>query len=320
MDLKLRVDPATLGEMPLVDRRQAHEWGISDKDLMILVRRGLLLRVDHGWYSTLVSATAEERHILRTVAALRSLGPEIAASAHSAALLHGLPLARADLTTVDLIRRTGHGRRREGLRISQRPDVSAAPVAVPFLGDTVPVVTVSDAVVGTALRNNPVAALVAGDHALHHRLCTPTQIHDRLDAHRGSKGIEGARMALRLLEGRHESPGETLTAYELRRLGWEVEPQFEVITNGRLYRLDFRLKGKRVGIEFDGEIKYLGQDGNPCPQRRAEVMAAQEARESDLRHVGWTFARFGWDDLSDPAEMHARVSRAVRESEMLVVP
>lgn len=317
MEPKLRIDPAELGEIPLLGRSRATEEGISDKDLKILVRRGFLLHIDHGWYSTLVTANAEERHVLRTVAALRLQGPGVAASAHSAALLHGLPLARCDLDLVDLTRKVGHGRHRRGVRITERPELQAVPVRAPLVDELVDAVAVPECIVGIALRNNPAAALVAGDHAVRHGMCTRAQVESSLAQHRGSRGIEAAQQALAHLEPRHESPGETLTAHELRKLGWDLEPQYEVVANGCCYRLDFRVKGTKIGVEFDGESKYLAPDGFDCPEHRAGVMAAQEKRVADLRDEGWALARFRWADLDEPGEMQRRMRAAEAEAARL---
>ncbi len=304
MEPTLRIDPKALGDVPLFSAAQAREWSISDKDLRILVRREQLRRVDRGWYSTRVCATPEEEHVLRTVAALLQ-HDEAVASHHSAALIHGLPLARADLGTVELTRtRPGHGRTRAGLRVRSAGDVPTVTVEEPLTGRTVRAVDVAHAVVGAALSNNPVAGLVAGDHALREGRCSADEIHEALHRLRLCTGIRVARQALAHLEPRHESPGETLTGWELRQLGWDLVPQWVVVARGRLYRLDFRVRGHLVAIEFDGQVKYTSP----------EVMQAQQRREDDLRSLGWVFVRITWDDLADPAEVSRRIRAAIAEA------
>ena len=56
----------------------------------------------------------------------------------------------------------------------------------------------------------------------------------------------------------------------------------------------------RLAIEFDGQVKYTSP----------EVMEAQIVRENNLRAVGWSFVRFGWEDFEDEEKMLLRVSDA----------
>lgn len=307
MKARLRIDPSTVGDLPLFSTAEAEGWGVSRHDLAILVRRGLVWRVARGWYSSRMDATEEERHLLRTTAHLRLHGESSAACRHSAALLHGMPLARADLSVVEIAKvNATHGRTGRGVRVSElgveRAD--CVTIFVPIADTFVRVVDPATAVVGTARTNSPLAALVAGDHALRHGLCTRAAFEEALDGGRGATGIGRARDALQHLDPRHESPGETLTAAVLRRSRWEFDPQVEVRVGGRRYRLDFALRGLRVAIEFDGAIKYTGP----------EVMAAQLAREADLRADGWVIVRFTWDDLGDEGEMFARLDAAVEHA------
>lgn len=297
----MRIDPRDLGDLPLFSAAQAKEWGISDKDLRILVRRGLIRRLDRGWYSTWMSATAEELHLLRTAAALELHGETVAANRHSALIVHGLPLVRTDLRTVELVRNDGtHGRRREGIRESQGRGVPLTSVRVAALDRELRTVAAAHAIVGTAMSNSPVAALAAGDRALRDGICTHTEMIDALDFARGCSGVARARLALEALDPRHESPGETWTAWELRRLGWDVDAQVEVVAGGKRYRLDFALTTRMVAIEFDGKIKY----------EQPGALAAQEKRQQDIADLGWVFVRLGWDDLVDPVEVNHRIRAA----------
>ncbi len=81
----------------------------------------------------------------------------------------------------------------------------------------------------------------------------------------------------------------------------EYDPQVWVRAGGRWYRLDFALRGRKVAIEFDGEVKYTGP----------EVMQAQLARQTALEAEGWVFVRIGWGDLDNPSILLGRVRDAV---------
>ncbi|MBM6546968.1 hypothetical protein JNO54_12585 [Janibacter sp. YIM B02568] len=305
MEPTLRKAAKGIADVPLFSAEEARAWGISAKDLTILVRRGLILRLDRGWYSTMVAAEPSELHVLRTAAALRMHSGPVAAG-HSAVLLHDLPLARADLSTVELARVSdGHGVIRQGVRVRRETGLPNVPVTIPMLGQSARAVDIPSAIVGTALTNNPVAALVAGDGALHSKRCTTQQIDAALAAARGSVGIARARDVLQLLDHRHESAGETLTHWELGRLGWELIPQWEVtLASGRKRRLDLRVKGERVAIEYDGRDKMK------LPRAREKL----EARQIALEGMGWEFVRVVSEDLDDPVGLHRRVQDAVAAS------
>lgn len=223
---KRSITISTLRDAPLFTTAQAREAGISGHDLAVLVRRRLVWRAAPRWYSCRPDATEDERHILRAIATLRLHGDHAVACRVSAVLLHGMPVARCDLSTVEIATvGAGHGRTRRGVRVSEfaAKGVECVDVDVPLVGASVRVVDPATAIVGTAASNNPLAAVVAGDHA-------------------------------------PESPGETLTAAILRQGPWDFDPQVWVTVRGRRYRLDFALREYRVAIEFDGQVKYTGPE------------------------------------------------------------
>lgn len=300
---RLRVAPSELGDMPLFSTAQGEERGISRRDLTTMVRRELLWRPARGWYSSRMDADEEERHVLRALAVLKLRGDGAVACRTTAALLHGLPLVRTDLSVVEIAKAdAGHGRMTKGVRLSElMAGVECVDVIDPVIGTTVRVVDPATAIVGTAMTSHRLAALAAGDAALHKGVCTTAQLESAIDRGRRGTGIESARQTMRHLDARHESPGETLTAAVLRAGPWAFDPQVSVRAQGKNYRLDFALREYKVAIEFDGEIKYTGP----------EVMEAQLAREADLIAEGWVFVRVGWADVDDEAALLARVGDKV---------
>lgn len=72
----------------------------------------------------------------------------------------------------------------------------------------------------------------------------------------GRTGIGPVRAAIAQADGRAESVGESPTGYIVRALGFELEPQHEIVVEGRRFRADFRVEGTRVLLEFDGRVKY----------------------------------------------------------------
>ncbi len=291
--------------MPLFTTAEAEGRGISRRDLGVFVRRGLFWQPARGWYSSRMDAEIEERHLIRALAVLRSQGEGAVAIRHTAAVVHGLPLVRTDFDRVEIGKAgTTHGRTAKGVRVTgiDVGRMGCGEVAVPDLG-TVRSVSPAWAVVGTAMTNNPLAALSAGDHALRHGLCTRGDIDGALDAARGATGVGRAREALVHLDPKHESPGETLTAAVLRRSRWDFEPQVWQTVAGRNYRLDFANEELMLAVEFDGQVKYVSP----------EVKEDEIAREEDLRSIGWDFVRVIWDDFDDESQILGEVAAKAAE-------
>jgi very-short-patch-repair endonuclease len=157
------------------------------------------------------------------------------------------------------------------------------------------------AVVQTGLEAGPESALVSADSALHQSLITSVELEEAVRRLAGHPGMATVRPALAFADGRHESPGETRTAYLLRQLGFELEPQFEVVAEGRRYRADFRVEGTRVLVEFDGQVKYDDRS----------ALFAEKQREDALRREGWVVVRLVWRDLASPALVRRRVDAAI---------
>ena len=101
-----------------------------------------------------------------------------------------------------------------------------------------------------------------------------------------------------------ESVGETRTRLLLRDLGFDVESQ-RVLVDGRRFvgRVDFLVEGIVV-VEFDGLVKYAGQEGR-------SALAAEKARESAIVDLGYEVVRLVWADLANPAEVARRVRLAL---------
>ena len=146
------------------------------------------------------------------------------------------------------------------------------------------------------------------DDALHDRRCTVEQLRAALSVlpeyHR-----EAAERAIALTDPACESVGETRTRLMLADLGFAVESQ-RTLFRGNLFvgRVDFLVEGLVV-VEFDGLVKYAGQQGRAA-------LAAEKARESAIVDLGYEVVRLVWADLANPAEVARRIrtahARAVR--------
>lgn len=90
----------------------------------------------------------------------------------------------------------------------------------------------------------------------------------------------------------------------LRCLGFDLEPQVEIRAEGRLFRTDFRVRGTRVLVEFDGAVKYVDR----------AALFEEKQREDALRRAGWIVVRVVWSDLAEPARLRRRLRNALAQT------
>lgn len=173
--------------------------------------------------------------------------------------------------------------------------------------DGVPVTSLERTVVDCARSLPAPSALVVADSAL--RLGAEVRLLDQiLDESAGKRGVVQARQILQLADARSESPGETLVRWTALDVGLPpLVPQFPVITWLGEFRLDLAWPELRIGLEFDGAVKYAGGMGDP-----RERLLAEKRREDALRESGWTILRVTWEDLKDPERLVGRLRAARR--------
>jgi hypothetical protein len=155
--------------------------------------------------------------------------------------------------------------------------------------------------------SDPRSFLVPADAALRRALVSREQLAVAVEALGRRRGAGAVRAVLGWCDARHDSPGETLTAYVLRMAGFDIEPQAPVpgsqqwTPGGRGYRVDFRIRGTRVLVEFDGRVKYTDE----------RVLWDEKKREDRIRSLGYEVVRLTWADLADPAAVRGRVEAAL---------
>lgn len=166
------------------------------------------------------------------------------------------------------------------------------------------------------LSAGPLSALVAADGALRAGLTTSADLDAALAFVHGHPFSWGIVDVLRHADGRHESPGETRLAYALRLLGIAATPQVAVPGSGAV--VDFLLDEAPVVIEFEGRVKYGRDADEPDPfgrrRSREQVVWDEKRREDRLRDLGYEVVRVVWSDLDKPAELAARILRAIERS------
>lgn len=273
--------------------------------LAALVRSSVLHRVRRGAYvvaTEWAAAGPEKRLDLRTRAVLRERNNAGEAATHQSALaVHGLPLHGVALGVVDISGEVRRVRREGSLRIHP---ADAELDVVEVRGCRT--VALAAALAQVALREGRIPAVVAADRALaQHRveLDEVIALVTRL-ARTPRQGVRAARW-LRQCDPLSESVGETRTRLLLTDLGHAPHSQVRVADRAGtiIARVDF-LVGDRVVVEFDGLVKYSGQDGR-------EALAAEKRREDALRALGFEVVRLTWADLDNPHRVDGLLKAAL---------
>lgn len=289
----------------------AQDAGVTGAALARLVRAGRCVRLTRGWYAVRLPRDATDRHRLTAIALAREYAGRAVVSHHSALVLLGLPAHGVDLATVHLMLTgsergpaSGSAVRRRGLVLHRRlPDPVPPRTGDVPLPSTAAHVPPALAIVQAGLSGSAVSALVAADAALHRGVVGRADLDAAIRTLAGRTGIGPVRAALSQADGRVESVGESVTGHVVRALGFVIEPQHEVVVDGRRYRADFRIAGTRVLLEFDGKVKYSQGD--------ATVLFDEKRREDALRRAGWVVVRLVWSDLKDPAMVRRRILAAL---------
>ncbi|QII08228.1 hypothetical protein BH93_25090 [Rhodococcoides fascians A25f] len=299
----------------MVRRSEALADGHADHQLRALYERDGWERLVNGVYvpsSRLAGLTEHERHRLLIAAVFPTIAEGSAVSHRSAALLHGLPLPSGRFDKVHVTRH-----HRGGGRTNATVVVHCAPWVPSVIVDGIHATSLARTVVDLARTEELLSAVIAGDVAL--KRCDPKELDAELQRARGWKGVAQARRAVNLMDGRSENPGESQSRLILRESGFDVESQVEILDPGgrSVARIDW-LVNDVVVCEFDGKAKYtkyLRQDENP-----GDVVFKEKVREDAVRDLGYPVVRWTWADLADPAELAARVARAVERAAALPPP
>lgn len=278
----------------------AEKAGISRFRLLAMAKAGELHHLARGAWSAEPPTDDADLHLMRTVAVLGRQKGASAATAHSALVAWGLPIWGADLERVHLIRESSATTRRSIDHTVWSPGPRTVAVERErVLTTAIRCAEPAVAIVHTGVVAGPETALIAADAAVGRGLVSARQIEvAAADIPMGTRGAQSVRRALADVDGRHESPGETLTAQVCRDLGYELEPQVWIGP----WRVDFIIRGTKVVLEFDGAVKYESK----------RDLLAEKRREDDLRRRGWVIVRLMWDDLHHPKRVRERIEAALR--------
>lgn len=283
--------------------------GFGPDELARLVAQEELVRIRRGAYAERAGepVTPEGRHRRLVEATLPLLASDAVVSHRSAAVLHGLPLLDPPPDRVELTRGSARGGKVRG-----RIHLHAAPLPPAEVTeiDGLRVTTVARTVLDLA-RSLPFdAAVVTGDAAL--RAGVDPHLLDASLARAACRpGVAAARRAIGFLDGRSESPGESLSRVGMARDGLpKPDLQLAVLDDLGYFvaRTDFGWAEYKTVGEFDGKIKYeaLLRPG----ETMQDVIWREKKREDALRDLGWQVVRWLWADLYRPGVIAGRVRRA----------
>ncbi|KAA1427425.1 hypothetical protein [Nocardioides antri] len=290
-------------------RRGANDLGYRDETIKKLVEARIWHRVRRGAYvfgETWRASDPSEQYRLFCLAAARQSKTEVIASHTSAVGFHGGPLWGLDTSVAHLTRTDGRtGRKAAGVQQHRGTLLDGDVVDV----DGRPVISPTRAALEVTTLAPVEASLCVADDFLRRKLTTPEQLASRYALMTTWPATLTTDLVIRLADGRHESVGETRTAYLIWREGLPyAEPQFEVYDeNGVLVaRLDFAWPEHKLFLEFDGIQKYVK------PLREGETITDVVLREKHREDLvcaltGWRCIRITWTDLARPHVMVQRV-------------
>ena len=280
--------------------------GRSTREIETLVRRGTLVRLHRGVYARADFAnTARTRpngdHLLRTAAALASIGPGVVASHQTAASIYELDLFGRPGRELTLTRAPGHNR-------SGRPGVHVYSAGLPAEHvtevDGLPVTTPARTVIDLARNLDFRAGVVAADSALHLKLVTKAELESVCADCSRWRGATRAAEVVAFAEALSESVLESLARVVFRDCGLPP-PELQVWAGGAevVGRVDFLWRRFRTVAEVDGRMKYANS-------ARA---VRQLERDRQLRDAGYEVVHFTWKDITEnPRYVNAAVRKAFR--------
>jgi hypothetical protein len=307
----------------IFSRAQALDCGETDRTLAAAVRDGVLVRLRRGFYTPAdiyASADPSAKHVLYARAALASQRGRVALTGVSAVALHRFDIYDTSLDTVHLVRLDNGATRTEAgiVHHGTRRDIEEEIGSYEGILGSVP----ARAIWEVACRSSLEGGVVTADSALHRS----PELKESLDALHDHfalfPGSTKARTAMRLADGRADSPGESVTRVQFYRYGIPMpEPQFRVFgSRGQLIGIsDFYWEDFRHLGEFDGKIKY--QNSLLAGESPSDCVIREKRREDAMRAGSRGMTRFVWTDVMRPRARHTMTDlrAALEQSRRLYV-
>jgi hypothetical protein len=297
-------------------RAEALDTGESDKALRGGLRAGVLVRIRHGYYTYAdlwQPMDAPGQYVTRASAVQHSLGPAVALSHVTGALIRGVATWGTDTTKIHVTRLDRGSGRVEGDVVHHvgRPGDDEIEVV-----NGLQILPADRCVVEAATQATSESALVMFDSFLHLRLGGDEQLRRRFDQMDRWPRRRHLLIPIRMADGRADGPGESRGRWLFWKAGIPApDLQYEV------YRADGTLAGasdwawRDRGLlgEFDGRVKY-GRLLRPG-ESAGDAVFREKRREDELRELtGLRMVRLVWADYSTPAATAERVRQALRST------
>ncbi len=297
----------------LIDWPTCLASGVTDGELRALIRRGELVRVRRGVYTSGSHRAAvgdgPAWEVLRARAAGMGIAGRFVFSHDSAAHALGMPFLAPRHPFVHVTRpHTVVGSRHE-TGVKHHGAVYAHHQVVTVQG--MRVLDAARTAVDLARQHGLRTGLTACDAALRQRV-TRAQLRAAVEPMASWRGVRAAREAMELADAGAENPAESLARLAVIETGLGVPcTQFPVRLGQRVAWVDLLL-GSHV-IEFDGMVKYrrVG-DGGVADRDPGQVVHDERRRERALLREGLGVSRLIWSDLA-PTVWHATVARLAAE-------
>ena len=299
-----------LGLFTAADARRA---GYSHVEIQSLCSTGRWIRLRRGVYMTAEQLAAVElrggRHRLDCYAVLLDLArPRTTISHVSAARLWGFPVRRGLDTTVRLTD-PDLWRRGRNFHMTRAPLMNAEVATAGPLRLTSAARTLVDCAREWPLED----AVVAMDSAVLAGRTTPGELVEVTSHQQSWRGVQRARRAIGLCDGRAESPLETRGRLRIIGAGLPTpELQVEIRVGGRLIAVvDGWFDGAAVALECDGRVKYTDPWRGRSPER---VLWEEKRREDELRALDIRVVRMADADIDHGWPVVERRLRALLEA------
>jgi hypothetical protein len=287
-------------------RAQALDRGWTDRDLATACRLGILRHIRHGAYApagTYDAATEAVRHLVLARAALARQRGSVALTGVSAAAAHGLCVFGHDLTTADLVRLDSGSSRQE---VRTRHHVVRDDIAQHIeMVAGIPATSLARTVWEVAGRSSLEAGVATVDSALRLNPQLADELAAMAPTFASRPGSRRAREAVRLADGRAESPGESYSRVKFYRCGVPMPAlQHPVLdADGKLIGIcDFYWEDDHHVGEFDGKIKYgrlLRSGESPGDGVFREKRREDRVRAQLLGMSRWVFADLSTTQVKD---------------------
>ena len=296
----------------IVSRSDALARGVTDVELQRFCRTNTWRRLRPGRYvsrSEFEALSATDKHRIVAEAVLDASTAKDAVLSHAtAAVFHGLDVPPAELRRVHITRNRTGGARTSALRIVHGMPYAESEVTTV---DGIPVTTLARTVADVGRSITFDTAVCIADLAARIGGVTPEHVIAVLDACPTHPHNRKARRVAEFMDAKAESVGESRCRILLHSLGYTPRLQVRIADDDGIFaRVDFYLDGIFTVIEFDGKVKY----GRLVPEGEtpSDVAWKEKVREDRMRSGGAQVIRLTWADLNRPEHV-ARLIRAAAD-------